>query len=104
MYVIVVRLTLPGRIVEDGREKATFDIDKGELLYTKLNLLYFMHLQWQINITTCQTSALLVCTDYFTRMYSIHLYHQQISHESLIRFELFSENNHWVVVQESFWI
>lgn len=32
----VYRLDLPGRIVEDGREKGTFDIDKGRsrrLLY-----------------------------------------------------------------------
>lgn len=28
---IIFRLTLPGRIVEDGREKAVFDIDKGRL-------------------------------------------------------------------------
>lgn len=32
MYVIF-RLSLPGRIVEDGREKATFDIDKGRSQY-----------------------------------------------------------------------
>lgn len=31
LYVYFSRLTLPGRIVEDGREKATFDIDKGRL-------------------------------------------------------------------------
>lgn len=29
---VVFRLSLPGRIVEDGREKAKFDIDKGTLL------------------------------------------------------------------------
>lgn len=26
---MIFRLTLPGRIIEDGREKAKFDIDKG---------------------------------------------------------------------------
>lgn len=26
---LIFRLTLPGRIIEDGREKAKFDIDKG---------------------------------------------------------------------------
>lgn len=30
------RLSLPGRIVEDGREKAKFDIDKGKSHYFKL--------------------------------------------------------------------
>lgn len=40
MYVVVVRLTLPGRIVEDGREKATFDIDKGGLLIQ--NTIYYI--------------------------------------------------------------
>ncbi len=27
--MFIFRLSLPGRIVEDGREKAKFDIDKG---------------------------------------------------------------------------
>lgn len=30
---VVFRLSLPGRIVEDGREKAKFDIDKGRSHY-----------------------------------------------------------------------
>lgn len=40
MYVCVFsfRLSLPGRIVEDGREKAKFDIDKGKSHY--FNLLH----------------------------------------------------------------
>lgn len=33
MQYLIFRLTLPGRIVEDGREKAKFDIDKGRLHY-----------------------------------------------------------------------
>ncbi|GAA6104247.1 protein SHQ1 homolog [Tachysurus ichikawai] len=29
-----LRLTLPGRIVQDGREKASFDIEKGNITLT----------------------------------------------------------------------
>lgn len=35
---IISRLTLPGRIVEDGREKAKFDIDKGKSHYYMMTI------------------------------------------------------------------
>lgn len=34
---VIPRLSLPGRIVEDGREKAKFDIDKGRSHHYMMN-------------------------------------------------------------------
>ena len=30
IYLFPTRLTLPGRVVEDGRETAKYDVDKGK--------------------------------------------------------------------------
>lgn len=50
---IIFRLTLPGRIVEDGREKAIFDIDKGRLHYYMMLTHTMVLKQYDLLDNTC---------------------------------------------------
>lgn len=68
---IICRLTLPGRIVEDGREKASFDIDKGRshnyMIITHTGLFFLLTLMQvlpqSVERVCAQHNAALVTSD-----------------------------------------